>query len=87
MTDIDQKVAQRKRIVLLHTQGPYRGLYQILGTSDALGGVLPPTTGEFTISPHTRTSHANLVKVKVRYALYRESDEAAAGGSFHESQQ
>lgn len=83
-----QKVEQEKRVVLLHTQGPWKGMKQILGTSAEFNGQLPVTTPEFNMAPDNRVNCANLVKMKIRYALYRESDLVeTAGKSFHPAQQ
>ena len=65
--------ARNQRVVLQHTQGPYPGLFQIMGHSDAFGGQAPPiTTEEFDISPGPRKGIAGLVKATPRYVLYRE---------------
>ena len=64
-----------KRVVLLHTQGPLAGLFQIQGCVSELPGP-PPTYVEpsvFIRPPLKWTmAGASLIKAKTRYLLYRE---------------
>lgn len=67
-------VASRgQRIVLQHTQGPYKGLHQIMGHSDEFGGEQAPAVTEpFDITPGARRGLAGLVRSNPRFLLYKE---------------
>ena len=67
-----------KRVVLLHTLGPYPGLRQILGTTtDFAEGPLPPMIADCTFWPDKRQGEAWLVKTKRRYVMYQEKEKVA----------
>ena len=69
-----------KRVVLLHTLGPYAGLRQIMGTTaDFEPGPLPPTVPDITIRPSERKADAWLVKIKQRYVMYQEKEKSNEG--------
>ena len=65
-----------KRIVLQYTSGPYRDLWQIVGTENQLPtlphtSALPPFLDNVTFLDQ-RQGACSLVRVKPRYVLYRE---------------
>lgn len=65
----------RQRVVLEHTNGPYAGLRQIVGTLEdyAAAGITPPSYEEsIVISPGKRTGSASLIRCYPSYYLYRE---------------
>ncbi len=65
-----------RRVVLRHTGGPYPGLYQILGTIDSTGGVLPdvlPQAGALApLWPDGRLASARKRTTQPRWVLYEE---------------
>ena len=63
---------RNQRVVLEHTNGPFKGLKQIMGHADDIDSPPPTTTGEFDITPGARKGIAGLVKSTPRYLLYRE---------------
>ena len=84
-----ESVAPAKRIVVEHTEGPFKGLMQITGTTDDFDGQSPPpiTTEPFMIQPGQRMAIAGLVAAKRTYLLYREITKPDGLKSFHEHQQ
>ncbi len=62
-----------RRVVLLHTTGPHAGLHQITGHTDDFHGPAPVFTGDFTITPGTRTGRAQLIACRRSFLLYHES--------------
>lgn len=67
--------ASTKRVVLEHTNGPYAGLRQILGTTDDYadaGEKIPSYVQEVVFSPGKRTGDASLIRSLRRHILYRE---------------
>lgn len=62
------------RIVFEHTQGPWKGLREIVGTSQDFGDEsAPPTTSEpFNARPDNRAAKAGLVSAARKHLLYRE---------------
>ena len=86
MPDIDS--TRNQRVVLEHTNGPFKGLKQIMGHSDDFKGEPPPTvTPEFDITPGTRKGVAGLVKSTLRFLLYREITKPEGLGTFDRRQQ
>lgn len=64
---------QNQRIVLEHTSGPHKGLFQITGHTGVFGGQTPPAATEpFPESITHRVIIAGLVASKRGYLLYRE---------------
>lgn len=64
-----------RRIVFEHRLGPWRGLRQILGTTDDLRGEpIPATSDPFTAVPDGREAVAGLITAKQSYLVYREID-------------
>lgn len=64
-----------RRVVLEHTQGPFRGLRQIVGHTDEFKGQQPDIFAEgITIEPGRRIGVIGLVASFTRYVLYRETD-------------
>ena len=65
----------RQRVVLEHTNGPYAGLRQIVGTLEdyAAQGITPPTYEEgIVITPGQRRGDASLIRCTPSFYLYRE---------------
>ena len=58
-----------RRVVIEHTTGRFSGLRQIMGTDEALGGILP---AESSVLVDDRQMAIKLAKTTERYALYRE---------------
>lgn len=78
---------RNQRIVLEHTTGPYKGLFQVLGHTDEFEGEQPPLTSEvFTITPGERQGQSCLVASHPRYLLYREITAPEGLGTFHKDQ-
>lgn len=78
---------RNQRIVLEHTQGPFKGLHQITGHSDDFDGADPPTVTEpFDITPGKRHGVAGLVRSNPRYLLYREITAPEGLGTFDRRQ-
>lgn len=76
-----------RRVVLEHTNGPFKGLKQIMGHSDDFNGEpAPVTTDEFEINPGKRKGIAGLVKSTPRYLLYREITKPEGLGTFDRRQ-
>jgi hypothetical protein len=77
-----------KRVVLIHTQGAYRGLWQIVGTEaqmrEGLKTELLPDLTPAHFLDHD--GEASLSAVKDRYIMYREIM-APALSTFHPDQQ
>jgi hypothetical protein len=73
LENMPETVTPIRRIVLLHSRGPYAGLHQIMGTTADFGGKQPPAvTDAFTITPGTRVGQASLMKSTPRYLLFKE---------------
>ena len=87
MPDIDTR--RNQRVVLEHTNGPFKGLKQIMGHVDNMGGgkgAPEATTEEFDITPGARKGIAGLVKSTPRYLLYREITKPEGLGTFDRRQ-
>lgn len=62
-----------QRVVFEHGTGPWKGLKQIMGTTEEFEGEVPhATTDPFTAAPDGRKVLAGLVASKRTYLLYRE---------------
>jgi len=63
-----------KRVVFEHRLGPWKGLWQITGTTDDfLKGIAVPGLSEpFSALPDHRLTQAGLVAARRSYLLYRE---------------
>ncbi len=75
---LETPTAQPKRILLEHTNGPLKGLRGIMEVKES---PLPDCAQNFTA--HVRQiAFASLVKVELRYALYREAPLQSDGKHF-----
>lgn len=85
MPEMDSR--RNLRVVLEHTNGPFKGLHQITGHSDDLDPGPPPAlTEEFDIAPGKRRGVAGLVRATSRYLLYRELTKPEGLGTFDRRQ-
>lgn len=69
-----------RRIVLLHTQGAWKGIYQLVGDERTIMTKKQqlPASVAATFQPDLRIGAAELVLERPRYVLYREVEEKAA---------
>jgi len=82
-----------KRLVLIYTQGEYKGLRQVIGTESQLKESLKVDTLPAFVDPTQFLDHegaCSLVRVYSRYVVYREVLGPAISNTiatFHPSQQ
>lgn len=78
-----------KRIVIQYTQGPHRGLWQLVGTESQMREHLQVTTLPDFVEPVQFLDHvgsASLINVRPRYVLYREISPPPTTYTFHPGQ-
>ena len=81
------EIPRNQRIVLVHTQGPFAGLHQIMGHTDQFGGQQPPALSDiFDMIPDGRKGQASLIKSTPRAVFYREIAATTGLGTFDRAQ-
>jgi hypothetical protein len=80
------EISRNQRVVVQHSKGPHKGLYQILGHTDDLPKGQVPSTTLATLIPDGRPAQIDLVASKPRYLLYREFVAPEGLGAFDRRQ-